>query len=74
MSVIERLSALQRDVSRGNLAMVERNRLMTEMFDAGASQPQIVAVVNEAALSVGDRAITSGAVHRAIKRVKESNK
>lgn len=67
----QRLSALQRDVSRGNLAMIERNELMAEMFDRGCSQPQLVEIVNAAAVKVGDREITSGAIHRAIKRVKE---
>jgi len=66
----QQLAALQGEVSRGNLAMLARNQLMTEMFDGGATQPEIVDVVNRAAVAVGDRTITSGAIHRAIKRVK----
>lgn len=65
-----RLAALQRDVSKGNLAMLERNSFLAELFDDGVSQPNMVAVINDAATAVGDAPITSGAVHRAIKRAK----
>jgi hypothetical protein len=65
-----KLVALQRDVSRGNLAVIERNRLLMVMFEAGHSQPELTALLNAGASDVGDRPMTDGAVQKAIVRLR----
>mgnify|MGYP003636140387 CR=1 FL=1 len=64
------LVALQEDVSRGNLAVIERNALLLSMFSAGYRQNQLSDLLNGATEAVGDLPLTQGAVHKAIKRLR----
>ena len=70
MSDETELVRLQRDVSKGNLALVKRNKLLTEMFDRGVSQPTLTQLLNRGARQAGDREMTEGAVHKAIMRLR----
>ena len=64
----DRLRTLQHTIIAGNRAMDERNALLLRMFDAGESQPDLVAVLNEVNREVKAPEITSDAIHRAVKR------
>lgn len=65
-----KLVALQKDVSRGNLAVIERNALLMEMFESGSRQRDLVALLNHGVAAVGDTPVTEGAVHKAIRRLR----
>lgn len=69
----KKLAKLQTAVARGNLAMLERNALLKELFDAGTTHPAMTAVINEVNAAEGDREVTADAVYRAIKRINEKN-
>lgn len=64
------LVALQKDVSRGNLAVIQRNALLLDMFQAGYRQNQLTDLLNGATEATGDLPLTQGAVHKAIKRLR----
>lgn len=64
------LVALQEDVSRGNLAVIERNALLLDMFRAGYRQNHLTELLNGATVTTGDLPLTQGAVHKAIKRLR----
>ena len=69
----KKLAKLQRAVARGNLAMLERNALLKELFDAGTTHPAMTTVINEVNAAEGDKEVTADAVYRAIKRINEKN-
>jgi hypothetical protein len=64
------LVALQKDVSRGNLAVIQRNALLLDMFRSGYRQNQLTDLLNGATEATGDLPLTQGAVHKAIKRLR----
>lgn len=66
----DNLSRLQRKVAAGNSAMRERNLLLLRLFDEGATQGELVEIINAENDAAGEEHITSGAVHRAIKRLR----
>lgn len=66
-----RLVELQRQVSLGNLAVIERNRRLLDYYQASdVSQRRLTELLNGAAIDVGDAPLTEGAVHKAIKRLR----
>ena len=67
----KRLAALQLSVCRGNVAMLERNALLKELYEKGATQPDLATKLNEVSRTVGDKEITPDAVYRAIKRIND---
>ena len=69
----KKLAKLQTAVARGNLAMLERNALLKELFDAGTTHSSMTLVMNEVNAAEGDREVTADAVYRAIKRINEKN-
>lgn len=66
------LADLERKVVTGNLAMVQRNRMIVEMFDSGHRQSDIMRTINSVRVDMGQKPVTLGAVHILIRRAKES--
>jgi hypothetical protein len=67
----KKLAALQLSVCRGNVAMLERNAFLKELYEKGATQPELAVRLNEVSRTVGDKEITPDAVYRAIKRIND---
>jgi hypothetical protein len=63
-----KLASLQREVSRGGIALTERNELLAEMYEDGWLQRELVDAVNVGATKAGAAPISEGAVHKAISR------
>lgn len=68
----KRLARIQRDITRGDIALRERARLLAQMFDAGYPQAVLADIASKASRDVGGPVITEGAVHKAIHREKNS--
>lgn len=64
----ERLMTLQHEVIAGTKAMESRNRLLLTLFDEGATQSALAALLNEACRDGGANEITTDAVFAAVKR------
>lgn len=71
--VEKELALLQRTVSRGAIAVRRRNALLCGMKERGYTLRDLTAILNHAAVTEGDAAMTEDTVQKAIRRTREVN-
>ena len=70
--MLRRLCSLQRRVTIGKLADIQRIELMAALYDHGVSQVEIADTLNQASLLAGGTEVSVDAVQKAIRRHKEN--
>jgi hypothetical protein len=64
----QRLEALEREIVRGQRALVERNRLVVELVGMGFTQADVTRRLNRQRVALSADPLTPDAIHAILKR------